>query len=93
MDDVLHGERLNGKARRLHRVPIDTLPDGAVIVLDGEAFALRGDAVLPWDPEGYGAPQERPRGLAVDVLTPPSICAVLQRGYAPRWHPSALPEQ
>ena len=25
----------------------------------------------------------------VDVLTPPSILAVLRRGYGPLWHPSA----
>jgi hypothetical protein len=31
----------------------------------------------------------RPRGVTVDVLTPPSILAVLKRGYAPRWHKSA----
>src|ERR1700752_1111584 len=29
MDLVLHGERLNGRAKRLHRRNIDGLPDGA----------------------------------------------------------------
>ena len=46
MDDVLHGERLAGRAKRLHRRKIDALPDGAFVVLEGEAFALRGDALL-----------------------------------------------
>ena len=89
MDDVLHRERLDGKAKRLHRATIDTLPDGAMIAMDGETFALRGDTVLPWRAEGYDKPQPRLRGIAVDVLTPPSIAAVLTRGYAPQWHPSA----
>ena len=31
----------------------------------------------------------RPHGIDVDVLTPPSILAVLAQGYAPLWHPSA----
>jgi len=92
MDAVLHGERLDGKAKRLHCMRIDMLPDAAMIAIDGEAFALRGGRMLPWSGEGYGAPRTRPRGIDVDVLTPPSVLAVLERGYAPRWHASA-PEQ
>jgi hypothetical protein len=89
MDDVLHRERLDGRAKRTYRAGIDTLPDGAMIVVDGGADAVRGEALLPWQAEGYGAPKPRPRGIAVDVLTPPSIVSVLARGYRPQWHPSA----
>ena len=42
MDAMLHAQRLDGKSKRLHRRNIDTLPDGAMIALDGEAFAVRG---------------------------------------------------
>jgi len=89
MDDILHAERLEGRAKRTHRAGIDTLPDGAMIVVDGEPFALRGKRMLHWTPNGYHAPRPRPRGIEVDVLTPPSIVAVLVRGYQPQWHPSA----
>jgi hypothetical protein len=89
MDDILHAERLDGRAKRTHRAGIDTLPDGAMIVVDGEPFALRGKRMLHWTPNGYHAPRPRPRGIEVDVLTPPSIVAVLVRGYQPQWHPSA----
>jgi hypothetical protein len=89
MDEVLHRERLDGHEKRVHRAAIDTLPDGAMLSMDGEAFALRGDRMLRWAPAGYAAPRSRPRGLDVDVLTPPSILAVLARGYAPLWHASA----
>lgn len=89
MDDALHRERLDGRAKRLHRAGIDTLPDGTSIAVDGEAFALRGDAMLHWSPAGYDAVRPRLRGAAVEVLTPPSIVAVLARGYAPLWHFSA----
>lgn len=88
MDTVLHAERLNGKAKRLHHLPVDTLPDGAMISLNGEALAMRGNHMLPWTPAGYGAPRPRPRGIDVDVLTPPAMLAVLVRGYAPLWHAS-----
>lgn len=90
MDKVLHGERLDGRAKRLHRRALDALPDGAMIARDGEAYAVRGDRLLPWSPAGYGRPRPRPRGIEADVLTPPSILTALARGYAPRWHASAL---
>jgi len=89
MDEVLHAERLRGRAKRTHRRNIDTLPDGAVVALDGEAFAVRGRALLHWTPKGYDARRPRPRGVVVDVLTPPAIVAALSAGYRPRWHPSA----
>ena len=89
MDEVLHAERLNGKAKRIHRRKLDTLPDGAMVVLDGGSFAIRGKRLLHWTPSGYAGSMPRPRGIEVDVLTPPSILAVLARGYAPIWHPSA----
>jgi hypothetical protein len=65
------------------------LPDGAFVVLDGEAYAVRGDRILHWTPQGYDADKLRPRGSTVDVLTPPAILAVLSAGYQPHWHPSA----
>ncbi len=89
MDQVLHRERLAGRAKRSHRRSIDGLRDGAFIALNGAAFALRGDALLRWTPDGYDARIARPRGGLVDVLTPPAIIAVLAAGYEPRWHPSA----
>jgi hypothetical protein len=89
MDAVLHAERLAGKAKRSHRRAIDTLPDGAMIALGGGAFAVRGNCLLRWTPSGYGRARPRPRGTQVDVLTPPSILAVLSRGYQPLWHPSS----
>ncbi len=89
MDEALHAERLDGKGKRMHRGKLDTLPDGAMAVLDGESLAVRGKQLLRWTPSGYAESKPRPRGIQVDVLTPPSILAVLARGYAPIWHPSA----
>lgn len=89
MDEVLHRERLDGRAKRLHRQPIDTLTDGVMIAQSSNVFAVRGKHLLHWTPSGYDAVQPRPRGIDANVLTPPSIVAVLAQGYAPQWHPSA----
>ena len=92
MDRVLHAERLEGRNKRRHSLPIDNLPDAAMLAIPAESnsmFVLRGESLLRWRPAGYGDPRPRPRGIAVDVLTPPSILAVLAQGYRPQWHPSA----
>jgi hypothetical protein len=89
MDDILHRERLEGRAKRRHRCGLDILPDGAVVALEEGTFAVRGDLLLRWTPQGYDARKSRPRRIVVDVLTPPSIVAVLSAGYRPHWHPSA----
>jgi hypothetical protein len=94
MDRVLHAERLDGRTKRCHALAIDTLPDGAMLTLPNEpesAFALRGGRLLRWRPDRYGDSRSRPRVIRVDVLTPPSILAVLKQGYSPQWHPSAEP--
>jgi hypothetical protein len=92
IDRVLHAERLIGRAKRQHPLAIDDLPDGAFLTLTdepGQAFAVRGSALLRWTPAGYAASRRRPRSVAADVLTPPGILAALAGGYLPRWHPSA----
>jgi hypothetical protein len=90
LDARLDAERRDGRDKRLHALPIDDLPDGAMFAVGDGAFALRGDAALPWSFAGYGAREPRPRGVMVSVLTPPTSLRALANGYAPQWHPSAI---
>ncbi len=53
-----------------------------------QAAMVRGNNLLRWSSKGYVSAGRRPRGIKVDVLTPPSIVAVLKAGYRPLWHPS-----
>jgi hypothetical protein len=92
IDRVLHAERLDGRAKRRHRMPIGDLPDGAFLTLAdalGGVLAVSGTSLLRWTPMGYSERRPRPRGIATDVLTPPGILAALAGGYRPCWHPSA----
>ncbi len=86
MDRILDAERREGRGKRLSRSPIDALPNGAMIESGGAAFAVYGEALLPWRFEGYDAAASRSRAGGVNVLTPPSILRALLRGYKPRWH-------
>jgi hypothetical protein len=93
IDRILHAERLNARTKRRHRLPIDRLPNGVVIEFgpkeENAVFAICRDRLLCWGPAGYCGERPRPRGIDVDVLTPPPVIAVIAAGYAPVWHPSA----
>jgi hypothetical protein len=85
MDTILHRERLAAGGKRIWQSSFAQLPDGTMVALAGRAYALCGDALLPWRFEGYEAPRKRPREGIAEVLTPPAIVAVLAAGYPPRW--------
>ena len=94
MDLVLQAERLHGRAKRTQETPIDDLPDGTFVTLKSVpnvAYAIRGSRLLRWSESGYSEKKLRPRQTAMNVLTPPSIVAILRAGYRPQWHPSAGP--
>jgi len=88
MDAVLHEQRLDDGGKRHHLLPVADLPDGAVIVIDGRAFALRDGVLMYWTPDGYATRQPRPRDGVAEVLTPHAMLAALGAGYPVRWHPS-----
>ncbi|MGE0036630.1 MAG: hypothetical protein AB7S93_13410 [Xanthobacteraceae bacterium] len=92
MDRILHAERLEGRRKRRHSMPIDELPDATFVTLSAEpavAYAVKGARLLAWTPRGYGDAGPRPAGIVVDVLTPPAIVAAFLAGYRPQWHDSA----
>ena len=93
MDQVLHGERLapgRAFAKRLHGLPPETLPAGAMIVWRDQALAVAETGLARWTPEGFRQPQPDLlqallRESEASVLTPPSILACLREGYRPAW--------
>jgi hypothetical protein len=87
IDRRLDAERRVGRAKRLHQLEADALPDGAMLATEAGFLALRGDAGLLWSPAGYIARRPRPSGVAA-VLTPPATLSALMNGYQPIWHPS-----
>lgn len=89
IDERLHAERLDGRSKRLHRVGIASLPDGAVVRRSGEPWAVIGDRILRWSPEGYTHATDRPTRGEADLLTPPTVLLALSEGFQASWHPSA----
>jgi hypothetical protein len=89
IDTVLHVERLDGRAKRLHQlpVPLNELPDGAMVQAGDDSFMIAGGRPLRWTFDGYfeaSAPLADAR-----LITPPSIVRALMAGYRPVLHGSS----
>ncbi len=94
IDAQLHAERVaDGTREQLHHAaPLDELPDGAFLVHDGAPHLVLGGALLRWTAGGYEAPTRRPAGVRAQLITPPSLAAILRAGWEPAvplLHPSA----
>ena len=89
IDAVLHRERLDRGKKRLHLLPlpIEKLPDGAMVQAGGAYFLIAQGRALQWSMAGY-----REFGQEIEsamLLTPPSTLRAMQAGYRPVLHPSA----
>ena len=89
MDAVLHRERLERGKKRLHSLPmpVEQLPDGAMVQVGEESFLIAQGRALRWSMAGYQK-AETALGDAM-LLTPPSTLRALGAGYRPVLHPSA----
>jgi hypothetical protein len=90
MDETLHRERLHDDRKRIHplNMPIDALPDGSAIVIDGDAFVVARGLAFRWTENGYAPPHKIQK---VDgLLTPPSTLQTIIAGYRPALHPSIV---
>jgi hypothetical protein len=90
MDAVLHRERLEGRSKRLHALPmpLQQLPDGAMVQAGTESYLIAQGAALLWSPGGYCRPQNALTEAM--LLTPPSTLRALAAGYRPVLHESAV---
>jgi hypothetical protein len=90
MDAVLHRERLEGRKKRLHTLPMppQQLPDGTMIQARTESYLIAQGRALLWSPGGY----REVRSALADamLLTPPSTLRALSAGYRPVLHKSAV---
>lgn len=94
MDAQLHAERVDPETRahRLEEAELHDLPDGAFVLHEGEPRLVLGRRLLTWTPAGYTAARPRDAGAQAQLITPPSLVAVLKtgwRGAVPLLNPSA----
>lgn len=82
IDRTLHAARIENRAPRRHRAEAATLPFGAFLLWQDRPHLVTDDALLPYNPQGYGAALPRPTG-EVTVLTPEPLIRVMQAGWRP----------
>ena len=89
IDAVLHRERLDDGKKRLHPLPmpLEELPDGAMVQDGAESYLIAQGRALSWSPAGYRAAQNAHQDAM--LLTPPSTLRAFGAGYQPVLHPSA----
>jgi hypothetical protein len=92
MDAVLHRERLDGRNKRLHALPVtlDKLHDGTMVQQGAESYLIVQGRALQWSPAGYREAQGAIKGAL--LLTPPSTLRAFSAGYRPVLHSSATAE-
>lgn len=94
IDRVLHAERLDDRgAQRHHARAWRALPDAAMVQIDGAPWLVRGAELRRWTPGEYAQSRPRPVRGEAEVITPPSLLALLADGWTslvPLLHPSAL---
>jgi hypothetical protein len=94
IDERLHAERIaSARTKRSFVAALDELPDGVFVTVAAwgeQAYLVWGDCLLAWSPGGYGERRRRPKGEAVNVLTPTSTVKAIRAGYVPEIHPSAV---
>ena len=95
IDARLHDERVDPSTsgQRRHEAPIEELPDGAFVLREGAPQLVLGAELLRWTAAGYAGRVPRPAHGRAELLTPPSLVAVLRAGWRPAvplLHPSAV---
>ena len=85
IDARLHQERLDpvSRTQRHHEADLDDLPDGAFILRNGEPQLVLDGELLRWTPAGYTDRIRRPKAGAAEVITTPSLLAVLRSDWRP----------
>jgi hypothetical protein len=88
IDAVLHRERLSEGKKRLHSppMPLEQLPDGAMLQEAAESYLIVQGRLLQWSPAGYHKAQSAIKDAV--LLTPPSTLRALAAGYRAVLHPS-----
>jgi hypothetical protein len=78
-----------GNRKRLHPLPMpmEKLPDGAMVRSGAESYMIAQGRALQWSTGGYREAKDPVTDVL--LLTPPSTLRALSAGYRPVLHPSA----
>ena len=91
IDAILHAARIGqNQEQRRHIAPLATLPSGTFVLWQDQPHIVGKEALQAFAPAGYGRWVPKTKGAEVIVLTPAPLVSVLQTGYAPALHRTAI---
>lgn len=84
MDAALHAARTHSATRgqQRHAAQASDLPAGAFVLWRDHPHLVRDADLLPYQPEGYGPPVQKPDAVVV-VLTPMPMLSLMRAGWQP----------
>lgn len=87
IDALLHAQRLDGKAKRLHPLSAGwrDLPNGTMVARGSSACLVQDGELFEWSSKGY---QLRRSGEPQKLITPPSSVAALRAGFMVIYRPN-----
>ena len=90
IDSYLHRERLTEDGdKSTYAAELSSLPNGAFVEIDGQAYLVWRGALWLWSFSGYRERLEiEAAPKTVTVLTPLSIVATFAAGFVPNVHPT-----
>lgn len=90
MDEALHAHRIKPRLRKQvhHRRTATDIPNGAFVLVEGEAWLVWNRRLLRWSASGYNRVGEIPAG-PLTVITPAPSVDALAAGYRVAVHDSA----
>jgi hypothetical protein len=84
IDHIIHQERINGEGEKItYEESPDNLPDGVMIVYQGDPYLISEDKMYTWTAFGYKKPIAILPIERFTVLTPASVVNAFRAGYAP----------
>jgi hypothetical protein len=90
LDRVLQGERVGpDRSKKTFRSTLSALPDGAMVVHEGDAWLKAGRRLIRWTISGYDRAIPADGSLDCEVLTPKTSLSILAAGYRAGVHESA----
>ena len=90
IDMELHRSRIDRRRGKIsYQAPLNSLPDGCFVQIEGSSLLVRGETLLLWSPEGYIEKRQRPMDVTAVILTPEPIVRCLRQGYRPEIHRSS----
>jgi hypothetical protein len=85
IDEIIHSERIGKDQKKItHQRMAHSIPNGAFILMNNDAYLFTNDKLRRWTPFGYEDSIDVQQDSMLTVLTPNSVVNAFVAGYVPQ---------